>query len=550
MLQKHLSKITFPPYMGWILGYACVWVASIFLVYFWRVVFLLPADFSFIVASLCLGAVFSVLYAAVFLISRCKRLELKAAIAIFITGLLFCFALAPLQAPDEDKHFLRAQSISMGSFTYQYDAEYSSDVSHLVDIFKAPMNHNVMYQNALLSPALISEYHDALENGDAPSEAAEAPILFMLLPFLHQGFFISIARFFGFSALGQMYAARIANLLLYTFLCYAALKNAKKHKGVLLVFCLLPLSLFMAASCSYDALMLGLCYFLASIVLRDTIRPIHIYTFVAALAVATYIKPLNFLLAALLLLIPKENFSLPEKWPKNRMVYITATAFIAVFAWYVLGFVDGGLLKQGWPDVLPRGSGTAADPAAQLSFMLLYPLRFLSVAVQSLYENVGYLFDLGRLGAMDMNLPLISGLSVVSIFLGCVLSVDKKAEHKRFAAGLLVIGLLYAAAILCGMYVTDTDFQSIRITGMQPRYFLPAFLLCATAASALFSRVINLRTLQDKSTTVNYSFLLYFSIFLAIFCAILLFQNYFIGQWIPSSEGGWKLVNLYGWVQN
>ena len=35
----------------------------------------------------------------------------------------------------------------------------------------------------------------------------------------------------------------------------------------------------------------------------------------------------------------------------------------------------------------------------------------------------------------------------------------------------------------------------------------------------------------------------------ALVAAILIFQNYFIGQWLPLGEGGHKLVNLFGWVQ-
>ena len=72
---------------------------------------------------------------------------------------------------------------------------------------------------------------------------------------------MALARLFGFGALGCLYGGRLMNLLVYTLLCYAALRSAKKCRPAFLAVMLLPMSLYMGASLSYDAVLLA-CYYL------------------------------------------------------------------------------------------------------------------------------------------------------------------------------------------------------------------------------------------------------------------------------------------------
>ena len=68
-------------------------------------------------------------------------------------------------------------------------------------------------------------------------------------------------------------------------------------------------------------------------------------------------------------------------------------------------------------------------------------------------------------------------------------------------------GLLYSAVVLAGMYITYTDVGSIRITGAQPRYFLPAFVLLFLLFSMLLGRLLRPRltpqgALRTESVTL------------------------------------------------
>ncbi|MDL2293701.1 DUF2142 domain-containing protein [Ruminococcaceae bacterium OttesenSCG-928-D13] len=549
-----------PAWAKWLIGWAAVLVFAVGLTYYWRVVFSLKALPA---APFTLGVmgVFSLLYAAVFLICRLKgdTLCLRAALCVFLLGLLFCFATAPLQVPDESRYFLRAQAISQGGIVPAAEIDFPDEVDLLVQHFmppeQGPLNFRVTYQNGELAPAAFANYLAALDAGEAPAVQAEAPLFYPFLPLLGQALFIAAARLFGFSALGQLYAARLCNLLCYTVLCYFAFRNAKRYRGVFFAVGLLPLCLFMAASCSTDALMLGLCFFAASVVLRDEVRLRDVILFAVALAVANYIKPLNFLLVFLLLMVPKKRWRLKlKRW----VVVAICIAAVVVFQQLWGELLDRQLsYLGGWAGYndLPRGSGDAADTGSQLLFVLQNPLRFIAVTVQSIYEADGFLFDLGHLGHMDMTIPLVGGLSVALLVLASALAVRPKEDTRQSALWVLgAVALVYCAAVLAGMYITDTDYQSIRITGQQPRYFLPAFLLAFVLLAAVLGKLLRPRKeetgLNPPAATLKAEQLtMWLAAGVGLVAAVLLFQNYFIGQWIPKTAGGWKLVNMLGWVQ-
>lgn len=547
--NKTTQPKKWPAWAGWLLGYLAVLAAAAGLVYFWRVVFLLPENFPALLFTLGLMGLFTLLYGAFCLLCRIRdgNLCLKAAGLVFVLGLLFCFATAPLQAPDENKHYLRAVSVSMGRFTYDYNEQYPNDVDLLVGYFPPAMNHRLAYQGGSMASQAMAAYKAAVEGEKIAPQPAKAPIMYLLIPFLHQGLFMAVARLFGLSALGLLYAGRIANLALYAGICWLAFRNAGRWRPLFFAFALLPLSLFMAASCSYDGLVLAVCFLLASYLCKTSFTARDLLVFCVALAVITYIKPNNFLLAALLLFIPKDRWRV--KW--NPWLSALVAAAAAGVLWKVLGSIDGGVLKIGWP-TLPRGSGDAADPAAQMLFILQNPLRFGAVMLQTIYEDNAYLFDLGRYGWMDLVIPLAGGLSLLSLCFGCVQSSARPQPllRKHGMPGLAALGIIYSVAVLAGMYVSDTDLYSIRITGQQPRYFIPAFLLLFMAGAMVLSHLLNLRdNIRPEAAKTAEKTALWVAAAVALVVVMLLFQNYYIGQWLRKAAGGWKLVNLFGWVQ-
>ncbi len=539
-----LKKFSLPLYARLLIGWVVLMGAAAVLMYCWRVVFSLEA-LPAIPATAAVMGVFSLLYAAVVALCFLKgdKFCLKAALVIFLAGLLFCFAVAPMQVPDEATHYLRAVSMSMGDFSYNYAASYPEDVRALMAAFPPYMNHEVLYSGGQLAPAAFSQYDALVASGSA--DAVASPIMFMWLPFLPQALFMWVVRLFGGSAMALMYAGRIANLLVYAVGCYFALRGCKRYRSVFLVLMLLPLSLFMAASCSYDSLMLTGCFFLLSYFCRDEIHLRHLVVFGLVLAFCTYIKPMNIILGAVLFFVPRERWRLRY----NPKLLIFAVLTFAFAAWYIGGNIDLLLRTGGWPQALPRGGGEGAEPAAQLAFVFSNIPRFFAVTLQSVYEADGFLFSLATFGWTDMHIPLVGGLSLCSLFLGSAMGIGRRERTKSAVLiGLACVMLLYAASILAGMYVLDTDLMSIRISGLQSRYFLPAFLLLFLCVSILLGKTLAPRSALPAADARRQGIALWAGAGVAAFSAVLIFQNTFIGQWIPKAEGGFKLINMFGWA--
>lgn len=546
-VKKQRKKM--PPLARWGLGYLLVLAGAVGLVYFWRVVFFVDIPLPAMPLTLGVAAVFSVLYLAAFLTCRFSKQNicLKAAICVFVVGLLFCFAVPPMQAPDESAHYLRAYSFSQGHFDYDANRSYPDDVSKLSQKFAFTMNKDITYAGGRLAEDSFHKYFTALKEEPLATPVSEAAAtVFVGLPMLPQALGMAVARLFGFGALGLLYAGRLGNLLMYAAISYLVFKNCDKYRGVFFAVLLLPLSLSLAASCSYDSMMLAMCFLAVSYFCKNEIHSRDIGVFGVAVLLATYIKPMNFVLVAVLLLVPKTRWKTKiNPWAAFGVIVAASLLFYGVMAFGV----DGVWLFKNYQN-LGRGSGGGANPAGQLTFVLTHLPQFVARVVLTFYENAGFVFNLGSFGMLDLFIPLISGLSFVSLASASALGIQQRDDTRPGGAvGLLLAAALYAFAIIAGIYVLQNDLYSIRITQMQPRYFLPAFLLLFMLASILLGKAVR-PTLGAGSTAALrvQKITLGIAVALALLAAIVIFQSYFIGQWLPKGDGGYKLVNLYGWM--
>ncbi len=536
-----MRKIVQKPWFKWLFGYGLCLFAAVGLVYYWRVAFLLDA-LPALPFTLGVMLVFTILYVALFLLHRlCRnKLDLKATICVFLLGVLFCFANAPLQAPDESEYFLRSHQISMGHFDYQYEREFSEDAALLYEHFPGMMNHRLRYEQGDFPAVALVEYRSDVESGTQAEVQPKEPIVFLTLQFLPQAAGMAIARLFGFSALGQMYAGRLANLLLYCVLCYFAFRNCDKYKGVFYAFALLPLSLFIGASLSYDSTLLGLYYLLLSYFCKKEVNSRDLWVFMAVAILTTVLKPTSVVLLPVLLLIP------PLRW-KNRAnpwLVVAASAAFGILLYYVLGLWNSTLV-HGYPQELPRGMGEEANPMAQAVFMLTQFPAFAARTMLTLYENAAYITGLGDFGWLDLSLELVGVLSLLSLAAAAALGIQQKEDTKHTTVwALFLMALFYGCSVLAALYVAETDVYSIRIVGVQTRYLLPSFMLLFMAASILLGKAVR-PSLEGEGVAVRtQTITLWICVAVAFVAAISLFQSNFIGQWLPKSEGGYEVVNL------
>lgn len=550
-------------------GFFAIEALVVLLVYDWRVFYYLDArGGSALPLTGAVCAIAGMLYLlAIGVFTWCKDLARRAAVCIFACGLLFCFVNPPMQTPDETSHFLRSWRMSEGCFVFDAQNTYPEDVSRLVQAFPGawttahtsqgihpneqgkdtpktePLQPNEQKPDAWSAGEGWSAYstkdyalkqfgengpvmgvRDGFQryfSGEPVAELTKEPLNFAIFPYLATAPGIALARLLGFGALGCFYAGRIANLIVYTLLCYAALKRLKRMQPVFLVVMLLPMSLYMAASYNYDAIVLACYYLAATFFLQREWNNRDVAVFCTAFLVMNTIKPwLNLLWLAVLLFAPKKEWKAKLRpWQVAALCLIGAVIASRIVDWY------GAAFRYNY-GTIGRQLGDTVDQMGQLKFVLSNPLRYLAVMVGTLYENNFYLGQLGVFGALDLPIPVVNLLSPMVLLLGTVLSVpkDKPCCAVR-ATGLTAWGLVYLAGALTAMYITWTPVGMVRVIGFQARYLLPTFLVWGVALAKGLSHCLMLRTEPKHAETVS----LCVGGGFAALSAMLLFQHFFIG---------------------
>lgn len=548
-MEKALQKITNSlkkPAVSITVGYFALQLCMVVLVYYWRVFYDYRGSALKLTLLCCLLS--TAIYGAVcLLIWRVKDFATRVAGIILICGIAFCFANPPLQVPDETVHYQRSYAISMGRFDFDYDRGYPADVMAFLRSFPGAWTNTITSYWVELEPntqeitkAGSSANHPIKVRGNhrewmglqfeeyqrqkhLPQESGNEPIMFQILPFLPQAIGIFIARLFGGDALICLYAGRIMNLLGYTALCWLALKNCKRYQTVFTGMMLLPLSVYLAASLSYDAMLLGLYYLTASYYCKDEIKKWDCIVFLIAFVLMNAVKPwISLLWLALPLVLPKKAWKTSiKKWQLALAGLGSALAVTFFVEWY------GTAMRFNYPEIGRMLGSDVVNGGQQLGFVLKNIPRTIAVFLGSLYENVLYLGQLGTFGALDLELPVVQLFSIIALLLATALAVHEKSSlTPRSALGLGLLALCYMGAVMGALYITYTPVAMVRVIGVQARYMLPSFLMFFILLAALLSHVLEPKlagTAKAENLTLTVSGTV------AIISAVLLAQHYFIG---------------------
>ena len=517
--------------------------------YYWRVFYGLDARglAPLAVTGFCVGL--SILAgAAALLLHRVKDFAKRGAACILLCGILFAFANPPLQTPDETDHYLRTYAISMGRFDFDAARGYPMDVDELVAAFPGawvnahtsagvgtdPDTHAEQAYNtagyALKQygkDGRIESIWDSFtqylnwESRDSAADSVTEPISFLILPFLPGALGMALARLFGLGALGCLYGGRLVNLLAYAAMCYAALRTAHKCKPAFLCIMLLPMSLYMGSSLSYDATLLGCYYLMLALLTQEKWNDKTALCYALACVFANGTKPyINLLWVVLPFVVRKTEW----KVRCSRAVYAVLTAAGALALTF--GVEQYGTLLRHNYGAIARQGGAAVNGGAQLLFVLKNPLRYIAVLLGTLYENDGFIGQLGLFGWKDMPVAFISLTAPLVLLLAAMLCTPAADALGRRRTGWLgVFGLVYAVGAMTAMYITYTPVAMVRIVGLQTRYFLPVWLLVVVAAAALARRALAPRLTTEKAAAISVRLCGWY----AFAGAVLLFQHYFVG---------------------
>lgn len=421
------------------------------------------------------------------------KLELLYAVFAVVLGVVFSYVMPPLCAGDEYAHFLESYEISSRILHTQVWDEQGYVLLRADDYDSAVYLHDA---------ASISDWFETFRKGNVTEfvsakekSTVAARSWYVYLP---SALMLSIVRLLGGSGHALLLLGRMTNLFVFVALMVLSIRLIPRGKVFLVCLGLVPETLYLANSFSYDGINLALCILLASYFyyLYDTAEKISwkqllLYLVICALMIP--IKTVYLWYTVLLLLLPVKKMAISRK---TIGIALIGMAFAAV-----------GMLVYLWPDISSLATAGTAPSTAGISegvsigYVLSNPRDFLIVLGNSLFPELsGFKFperyvatSLGQILAADRysgrDLYTMTSWMCAAIVLTAAVSLCDSEDNPINNARRLIIsmlGTLMFFGVLLAMYFASTLIINRKIYGVSGRYLLPIYALLPLIAKNRF----------------------------------------------------------------
>ena len=379
----------------------------------------------------------------------------------------------PFQAPDEAAHFFRAWRVSEGRLDVRPGRERA-----WIDVPAGLLRAGEQLYGAPPFRATRAISWDELRRAagvpiGATRERVYVPntLQYTFVPYVAQAAGIAMARASGASALGALYAARVANLLLASLLIAWAIYKLPAYRWLTAAIALTPMAVALRASASADAVALAAtCLLVAAIANAawgtSALLRRDVLMLVAAAALVCATKAAYVPLLLLVLLMPR------ARWPARlRRPWAWAAAGLVL----VVGVTTWALATARAVPALRVD--VPVDPQRQVASALDHPLAFAGIVLRDYAEHAPrYAAQLvGKLGWLDVPLPHLFVASYL-LLLVALLVVDGSRQVEAHAWQRWLVGGAAAGCLVlvsASQYALWTPLGATVVEGVQGRHLLP-----------------------------------------------------------------------------
>ncbi len=419
-----------------------------------------------------------------------------------LAGTALVCAVPPFQSPDEPAHLFRADQISRGQWhstcqthgatqTRGAATDCGGDIAlalpESIGAF-ASLPYQPLKKTSL---AAVAQFLALPARAEPRGFVAFNNVaIYPIVPYLPAAAAMALSSLWlGEGSPKALYAGRLASLLTLTALTALALYLAQgRPRWWLFTLALMPMTLYLSASLSADALTIGLSFVCVALGTRPTPNGISRRRWIAFVLLTVALAACKYLYA----LVP-----LAVILPAQRRFWPWAFCLAVVVAWW---FAFARL------PALPQPQIAHVDPPEQLHFVLYQPLAALAVLARTALTARIFLLHsfIGIFGWLDRPLPHVFYVTyawlLAAVFLGSLQPPPVPA------IGLILIVSL--AAVIASAWLYSTPLGSSVIEGLQGRYFIPlAALPClgrarlpkrwlapVALAAVTLSLIVSLRT--------------------------------------------------------
>ncbi|HJC47067.1 MAG TPA: DUF2142 domain-containing protein [Candidatus Lachnoclostridium pullistercoris] len=407
---------------------------------------------------------------------------------------MYLAVLAPLSAPDEVSHFISSYRLSntiLGQpaadgkghvYIRTQDAfVLDTDLNPGESLAGQEETKDTQVLGQTLTEHTYRKIHDTGLSGTGTQEmetTVKPPVETTPLAYLPQALGIVLGRLLGLGGLGLLYLGRFGNLLFFAGITWYAMRQLPFGKEVLFGVTMLPMTLHLAASFSYDAMILSLSFLFSAVTLKLTygagnVRKRDVALMAAVMGVLGPCKMIYGVLLGLCLLIPVKKFGNGRNW------LLSAAAVLAVYAGAMI-LVNSATIAQ-YAAETESFVGWAGESGYTFEWVLHNPVKTLRIFYNTILEKGDYyhLTMMGNwLGNLDQVLDVPYVVILAMTFTLFFLAMKKPGGETVYLAGgrrawALFLCLACVGAAMFSMFIAWTPASSSIVMGVQGRYFLP-----------------------------------------------------------------------------
>lgn len=409
-------------------------------------------------------------------------------IILSLLGLIFCFVFTPGIVPDEGYHFFATYRYSNALLFQPFDAQGITMRLEDEDLIHALLTHRLEGQDYF---DILNANIFANDSSLTYADRSEGTDLGMNLPQLRltAAIGVTLGRLLNLGAVLTFYLGRLFNLALFVVLVYFTVRTLPFGKNVMRIVALLPMTLHLAASYSYDSGIIGFAFLLTALCVnaiygKGKIRKREQLGISVLVFILAPCKIIYFVIALSIFLIPNTRFA------------STKNALIFKFGIVGIGIISITLIRASALLTMANvnSNGTMLQKGEQqgqvytLGNILSNPFKFVIMLIKTLFTNGDfYLASLlgGSLGWFQAELVapsyIIFGLLIIVIISTFPTPEDDSTARLTHRIFFLVFTCMGCFGIFLSLLLDWTFNTSPIIEGVQGRYFLPLLPLALLA---------------------------------------------------------------------
>ena len=445
-------------------------------------------------------------------------------IVMLIFGLGYMYVFPAMSAPDEIAHFISAYKISNRMLGKQatvkdghviiragdlwledVDGEYTFDKTRSEEenvLIPEEGSHGKIISSKLEETSYKVFYGEGnirgadnyISFGGKDYEKAQslhAPVNTIPSVYFLPATGITVARIMGLNSIYLVMFGRTANLILFILLGTLGIYFLPRFKEFIFLVSLLPTTIELAASYSYDAVMISSMIFFVSYVFylahekKDfDIKDLVIVSLIAGLVLPC--KMVYFPMLLLLFSIPLYKFKLrgkvDGKIKKENIAFFLASAVVVLLSWVFAMYLVNRATVVGYSTSTTSSLEWAGEESYTIGYLFHNKVKAVKLFYNTLLLQLEYYHKTmfgAYLGHADdvVGVPYI-GFLVLNI--GMIFSVFGEAKEKqlqvkeRVLTGISIFFVVFL--VLLSMLIAWTPISSEFIEGVSGRYFIPVLL--------------------------------------------------------------------------